>query len=286
MFGFLLYTAFAASQAYASCAGEDAQVVPAHGSVDVPLNVIPVIFYDLVNRRPETLNDIILWNEEGGEVPFSVDVISSGGRSDYVQLTPVGELKPYSRYTLTDGLVEVSFVTGSQLSESVPETTAVGVGHTLDEEYLDCRDGEIVDHDWNYASVSLELESVEGAGWYEARVTLDKDETEWTVLSPDSNFYLAESSCNSNLPALMEADRVHVEVRAVNLAGEPGPWSEAIHVEIPWPEMDCDSGLFSGRGCASESSGDGEPGCVTGRTGRSTDTVWLLGVLMLWRRQP
>jgi len=274
--------------AHASCAGRSAEFAPPDGAVDVPVDVTPVIFYDLVTREPEDMDDLVLMDWEGREVPTERFEVASDGRERYARLVPLAHLSPGRFYTVDDGIQASSFTTGDGLSR--PPATA-SIAAIVPDAYapaVDCSGGVTGGND-RFAVVQVAANEEDDAGWYEALVWLTVPSTVSTgstVLSPNTLLYISEGGCVSNLESILDAEDVTVQIRAVSPAGDPGDWSEAETVSLPWPEApDCAETPSLGDklglgGCAS----DGKPGCAA-RPGGLFGGAWLIGLLLIGRRR-
>ena len=70
---------------------------------------------------------------------------------------------------------------------------------------------------------------------YELEVAQDRDFTQDTahLFSLEPHFVVGRGACTNNYPTLARLDSLWVRSRAIDLAGNEGPWSEAEKVRLP-----------------------------------------------------
>ncbi len=254
---------------------------PEHGAVDVPLNAVPMWLWESGAPVGEALQLVRLDTDE--VVGSTTTWVESRGRQDYAFVTPGEPLLPETGYGLSHGGAWRDFTTGQDSDEEAPPTPEIlALQGVATPGLFEVECGIFYESSCGTAAFAwLTLDEPVEPGLVEVEVVPDSDDDlVMTAYSSGTEVHAVEGACLSNMSRLEHENGGTVRVRALDLAGNPSPWTESRAFELAWPEApDC-------QGDSGEATGDsGCGGCAAG-TGRPGVVGWL-AVLGLWaRRRP
>jgi hypothetical protein len=234
---------FGLSDAHACSCLWKLDVFPSDGAIDVPLDVTPVVSPTWGSVSP-VLRDLV----SGEVVPTSI-ARTVQGDGELARLVPDVPLLPDHAYAVEDPQGTTTFTTGTTSDDTAParpDLIAIGGGYHPNEG-SPCGESVFLQPEVRETSddpdVVYEFE-VSRAGSSEPPVSF--------VAITLAEAYLGHGPCGGTVHGLAEGDEVEVRVRAIDLSGNQGPWSDARShtlLRIPWE--------------GSESPGEEATGCRT-----------------------
>lgn len=206
---------------------------PTSGSVGVPLNVTPVVGADDPNPVIELRTSV----DAGGALVETTQDRIDGAR--LVRLTPAAPLAANTAYDVIDvvsAFTLITFKTGDAVDEDAPGAVrdlsgcAERAGASQDQE-------DVLSLVWSFGDEE---------GWYEIDLDASDGEPAADRVQLGNSLLLAPDD-----PAWADAG-LRPAVRAVDIAGNAGPWTE---LDLAGPVEDCVTATGGGGGCANVGSG-------------------------------
>ncbi len=261
-----------------SCADESPVSVPAHDALGVPLNVRPMWLYETSAPLDEAL--VVREDTSGVAIASTTTWAESRGRQGYAFVTLSEPLDPETVYTVSDGTVVHRFTTGSERDDTAPDTPGVTSQQTIaSPETFEVECGVFQTSSCGSSVFAwVDVAAADEEVLYEVEVVPDTDEgLVMTAFSLTDSIFAGEGACLSNMSRLNHEDGGTLRMRAIDLAGNAGPWTDDWHFTLDWPQApECtDDQSAASEGC----------GCATGAAGPGGLALWLLVVLGAVRRR-
>lgn len=208
-----------------SCAEGLDELLPGDGATGVALDAAPFLRF---SSRPGPIR--LLDADTGEEVPVTVEETTEGTYT-VVRLVPTAPLEPLHAYVIDGGAdygsvgLPATFTTGEAADADVPGAVRLG---SVEEVRTSGNDNSCGD--------ALYLITKPGGApadaYYETQLGWVDDFTDAVSVASAARDLqvLGHAMCGSAVPELAHGDDVWLRVRAVDLSGNAGPWSDVTSV--------------------------------------------------------
>jgi len=178
---------------------------------------VPVNVQFLVQHTFDETADLELELRDEADRPVPVTVQMRYGNA---LIVPDAELEPGSSYTLVstgdDGWTSGMFTTGTDADTTAPDAP----------DLIELRRSYDITQWGDVKGIEATVTEVPDASYYEFELSTEPDFADAArVASVEATAMLGVGLCLSSFPDYKRSERYHVRARAVDLAGNPSPWS-------------------------------------------------------------